>query len=303
MIRFILAILLVLWSFPAYAGNVSGTMFMAYSDSSAVTLTPSPFSWSPTCTEGDPVQTQTVTFRANNGSVTLGASAAALTTGTTFSITSDTCSSSTITAGNTCTVGLSMSCATAGSPSDTLTVTSDASDSPKTVALSGTVNISYTLIESFGQEGTTASQAIGYNVGQKYVITTWTAGATYSLDRIVVTLFATGDPSAVPHTIDIRTWDEATTTAGETPLTTATLTGITGSDAEYTVDFATGASITNGSRYCVMFSRETPSLTNYARVRFVNTGSESVRYNEAIDNSWTTVDATATPKIRTYQKD
>jgi len=106
----------------------------------AITLTPAPSSWSPTCTEGDAASTQNIVMTANNGSVTLGAGAAALATGTVFSITADTCSSATVTAGNTCTVSLAMDCTTAGTPTDTLTITSDATDSPKAVTLSGTVS-------------------------------------------------------------------------------------------------------------------------------------------------------------------
>lgn len=140
MIARIVFILLAWWLF--FSGSVcAGNVITIFSSQSiSITLTPVPTSWNPVCTEGGADATQNITFTANNGSVTLGAVAAALTTGTVFSITGDTCSSTTVTIGNTCVVSLAMDCIVAGSPTDTLTVTSDATDSPKYVLLSGTIN-------------------------------------------------------------------------------------------------------------------------------------------------------------------
>lgn len=144
---------------------------------SPITLVGAPSSWSPTCTEGDAAQTQTITWTASNGSVTLGSSAAALTTGTVFSIASDTCSSATVTAGNTCTTGLELDCTTAGTPTDTLTVTSDASDSPATIALSGTVSPNvYSFSDSFA----------GYSQGGVNGQGSWVQ-ITGILDMLIVT--------------------------------------------------------------------------------------------------------------------
>jgi hypothetical protein len=104
-----------------------------------------PSSWDPADgTDGDPTDDQDFVCTASGGSVTCGAGAAVLTTGTTFNITSDTCSSSTVTNGNTCTVNVEFPYDEGGPYSDTLTITSDAdSDNgpyslgPTTVAAAG----------------------------------------------------------------------------------------------------------------------------------------------------------------------
>jgi hypothetical protein len=77
---------------------------------------------------------------ANNGAVVCDSLAASLTTGTVFGITTDNCDGASLSQDGTCTIDLYMSCAAAGSPTDTLSVASDASDSPKTLSLSGTVS-------------------------------------------------------------------------------------------------------------------------------------------------------------------
>jgi hypothetical protein len=79
---------------------------------------------------------QIVTFNNNSGA-TVTFSSVALTTGTDFSINSNTCSG-TLTTGNNCTVGIIMTPTSTGTKTDTLTFTfTGTPGSPITVSISG----------------------------------------------------------------------------------------------------------------------------------------------------------------------
>ena len=87
-------------------------------------------------TDGTSSIAQVVTL-TNTGNVALTITTVALTTGTQFSET-DTCNSSTVQPNGTCTMSITFSPLTAGAKVDTLSITDNASNSPQTIALSGT---------------------------------------------------------------------------------------------------------------------------------------------------------------------
>ncbi len=74
----------------------------------------------------------------NTGSATLTITTVALTTHTQYALSSNTCASSMVVAAGTCTLLVTFTPTTTGSKLDTITFTDDASDSPQTIALSGT---------------------------------------------------------------------------------------------------------------------------------------------------------------------
>jgi len=245
---------------------------MSVTSSSAPTLAASPASLSfGSQAVGTTGSAQAVTIR-NSGSAPASVSGVSVTSG--FSQT-NTCS--TIAAGASCTVEAAFAPVAGGAATGTLTVTSNATDSPTTVALSGT-GVAPTTDLALNQPVTASSYQQNYS-------------AANAVDGNSGSYWESSDGAAYPQTLTVNlgsvqsigsvTLDLPPASAWSTRTETLSVLGSTNGSAFTPIVASTGYTFNPSTGNTVSFSLPSGTSTQYVQLSFTaNTGWSAAQLSE-----------------------
>ncbi len=156
-----------------------------------------------------------------------------------------------------------------------------------------------TLEETIDDNGTN-TYAICNAAAKVYVAFPWTAGKSYSQTQSVVYLTKISTPamSLTAHTYDDdggSPSDPDTSLASSNAIAPGSIT----SDADNTFTYTGSATITNTSKYWIVFQCSTWSSTDYFKVGYDSAGSDTFRYSSD-GSTWNDSAETGYIRAKTY---
>jgi hypothetical protein len=126
-------------------------------------------------------------------------------------------------------------------------------------------------------QGTTNNDfdQFGDNAARLYLSSSWTAGSSYTIRRVVVLLYTAGSPT---FDVQVQIQGDSAGAPSGTALCTSTTTinaaTLTGTATAYNFDFAVGTAITSGTKYHIVTTSSTlGDASNYVKVRINYAGA------------------------------